>query len=142
MLSIKRCSVLFLSPQNIRKQINNDQVSDLDLIRMVLLYALRYERHSSNDVAGLVNMLNRRGVSEHYRRVRYMMGGEGGEKSYCLLLDMLNRRGVSETIYMVGGEGGEKCYYLLLDKLKRRGVSEHYRRVSYIYICGGRGGWG
>lgn len=55
--------------QNIRKQINNDQVSDLDLIRMVLLYALRYERHSSNDVAGLVNMLNRKGVGEHYRRL-------------------------------------------------------------------------
>ena len=37
---------------------------------MVSLYALRYEKHSSNDVGGLLNLLTRRGVSEHYKKVR------------------------------------------------------------------------
>lgn len=39
------------------------------MIRMVSLYALRYEKHSSNDVGGLLNMLTRRGVSEQYKKV-------------------------------------------------------------------------
>ena len=40
------------------------------MIRMVSLYALRYEKHSSNDVGGLLNMLSRRGVSEPLKKVR------------------------------------------------------------------------
>ena len=39
------------------------------MMRMVCLYALRYEKHSSNDVGGLLNMLSRRGVSEQYKKV-------------------------------------------------------------------------
>lgn len=54
--------------QNIRRQLANDNVSELDMMRMVSLYALRYERHSSNDVRGLFHMLSRRGVSEHYEK--------------------------------------------------------------------------
>lgn len=38
-------------------------------MRTVLLYALRYEKHSSNDISGLLSMLARRGVKDHYRRV-------------------------------------------------------------------------
>ena len=39
------------------------------MMRAVSLYALRYEKHSSNDVGGLLNVLSRRGVSEHYKKV-------------------------------------------------------------------------
>lgn len=39
------------------------------MMRMVSLYALRYEKHSSNDVGGLLSMLSKRGVSEHYKKV-------------------------------------------------------------------------
>ena len=39
------------------------------MMRAVSLYALRYEKHSSNDVGGLLNLLSRRGVSEHYKKV-------------------------------------------------------------------------
>lgn len=56
--------------QNIRRQLANENVSELDMIRMVSLYALRYEKHNSNDVGGLLNMLSRRGVNEHYKKVR------------------------------------------------------------------------
>ena len=44
----------------------------MDLMRVVLLYALRYEKHSSNDVSGLLSMLARRGVSDYYRRVSWI----------------------------------------------------------------------
>lgn len=55
--------------QRIRQLIENPKVRDMDLMRVVLLYALRYEKHSSNDVSGLLSMLARRGVSDYYRRI-------------------------------------------------------------------------
>lgn len=55
--------------QRIRQLIENPKVRELDLMRIVLLYALRYEKNSSNDVSGLLSMLARRGVSDHYRRI-------------------------------------------------------------------------
>ncbi|KAK3733646.1 hypothetical protein QZH41_013329, partial [Actinostola sp. cb2023] len=55
--------------QNIRRVMANENVTDLDLLRLVLLYALRYERHSNNDVQGLVSMLTRKGLSENYKRL-------------------------------------------------------------------------
>lgn len=55
--------------QRIRQLIENPKVREIDLMRVVLLYALRYEKHSSNDVSGLLSMLARRGVSDHYRRI-------------------------------------------------------------------------
>ncbi len=35
-----------------------------------MLYALRYEKHSNNDLTGLVQALERRGVPEKKRKVR------------------------------------------------------------------------
>lgn len=58
-----------LALQRIRQLIENPKVRDMDLMRVVLLYALRYEKHTSNDVSGLLSMLARRGVSDYYRRV-------------------------------------------------------------------------
>ncbi|EDO39542.1 predicted protein [Nematostella vectensis] len=55
--------------QNIRRLMANDKVSELDLLRVVMIYALRYERHTNNDVSTLVNMLARRGVGEQYKRL-------------------------------------------------------------------------
>ncbi|KAM7450804.1 vacuolar protein sorting-associated protein 45 [Porites harrisoni] len=54
--------------QSIRRLLANDNVTELDMMRAVSLYALRYEKHSSNDVGGLLNVLSRRGVSEHYKK--------------------------------------------------------------------------
>ncbi|XP_074639862.1 vacuolar protein sorting-associated protein 45-like [Acropora palmata] len=54
--------------QNIRRQMANENVSELDLLRMVSLYALRYERHSGNDLRGLLQMLAARRGNEHYQK--------------------------------------------------------------------------
>ena len=47
----------------------NENVSELDLLRMVSLYALRYERHSGNDLRGLLQTLAARRGNEHYQKV-------------------------------------------------------------------------
>lgn len=56
--------------QNVRRLLQNPRVSELDAVRLVMLYALRYERHSSSILPGLMEELNRKGVSERHRRVR------------------------------------------------------------------------
>uniref|UniRef100_A0A4W4FWY7 Vacuolar protein sorting-associated protein 45 n=1 Tax=Electrophorus electricus TaxID=8005 RepID=A0A4W4FWY7_ELEEL len=55
--------------QNVRRLLQNPRVAELDAVRLVMLYALRYERHSSNILPSLLEELNRRGVSERYRKV-------------------------------------------------------------------------
>ena len=43
-----------------------DRTSDLDATRLVMLYALHYERHANNDLAALQAQLRRRGVPDAY----------------------------------------------------------------------------
>nr|CAG4643106.1 EOG090X03QA [Ilyocryptus agilis] len=52
------------SLQKIRRLLGSDQIRDVDAARLVLLYAIRYSKHSNNDVTGLVESLRRRGTPE------------------------------------------------------------------------------
>ncbi|KAM3825097.1 vacuolar protein sorting-associated protein 45 isoform 2-T2 [Vipera latastei] len=54
--------------QSIRRLLQNPRVTELDAVRLVMLYALRYERHSSNSLPGLMLDLKNRGVSERLRK--------------------------------------------------------------------------
>lgn len=54
--------------QRIKKLLNNDKVRDSDAVKLVMLYVLRYQNHSNNDVTGLVETLKKRGVSERLLR--------------------------------------------------------------------------
>jgi vacuolar protein sorting-associated protein 45 len=49
--------------------IASEKIQHIDMLRMVMLYALRYESHSNNDVSGLVDALRKRGVSDRLRMV-------------------------------------------------------------------------
>lgn len=50
--------------QSIRKLINNDKVRPTDLVKLVILYTLRYQNHNNNDTIGLIDQLKRRGISD------------------------------------------------------------------------------
>ncbi|XP_013378687.1 vacuolar protein sorting-associated protein 45 [Lingula anatina] len=58
-----------LALQKIRSLLANDNVRDIDKLRLVMLYALRFEKHSNNDVTGLADALAKKGVSEKLRRM-------------------------------------------------------------------------
>lgn len=58
-----------LFSQKLRRLVANDKVQDIDALRLVLLYALRYEKHGNNDVYGLVELLKKRGLQEKQTRV-------------------------------------------------------------------------
>eukprot|EP00794_Sanderia_malayensis_P009881 gene9882-10891_t len=55
--------------QQVRRLIANEKLTKLDLTRIVLLYALRYERNTSNDIKGLRNELQKRGVNDVYLKL-------------------------------------------------------------------------
>lgn len=67
--------------QRIRSLLSNDKVRQVDMLRLVMLYALRYESHSNNDLSGLVEVLRRRGVAEEYRSMVQAILDYGGRRS-------------------------------------------------------------
>ncbi|KAK2518147.1 Vps45 [Columba guinea] len=67
-------------PQNVRRLLQNPRVTELDAARLVMLYALHYERHSSNSLPGLLTELRNRGVADRYRKLVSAVVEYGGKR--------------------------------------------------------------
>lgn len=50
--------------QSIKKLIANSKVRNIDVARLVMLYALRYQNHTNNDIVGLLEALKKRGLPD------------------------------------------------------------------------------
>ena len=70
-----------LALQKVKSLFANPKVRDMDLVRVAMLYALRYEKHSSNEIADLVDALAKKGVGERSRRLVPMVLDYGGVKA-------------------------------------------------------------
>lgn len=57
--------------QKIKELINSQKIREIDSVRLVMLYALHYEKHANNDINGLLNLLKSTGVSEKYIKLVY-----------------------------------------------------------------------
>uniref|UniRef100_A0A665U1F4 Vacuolar protein sorting-associated protein 45 n=1 Tax=Echeneis naucrates TaxID=173247 RepID=A0A665U1F4_ECHNA len=66
--------------QSVRRLLHNPRLSELDAVRLVMLYALRYERHSSSILPSLMDELSRKGVSERHRRTVQSVVEYGGKR--------------------------------------------------------------
>uniref|UniRef100_A0A8C3XTW9 Vacuolar protein sorting-associated protein 45 n=1 Tax=Chelydra serpentina TaxID=8475 RepID=A0A8C3XTW9_CHESE len=66
--------------QNVRRLLQNPKVTEFDATRLVMLYALHYERHSSNSLPGLMMDLKNKGVSEKYRKLVSAVVEYGGKR--------------------------------------------------------------
>ncbi|XP_034942666.1 vacuolar protein sorting-associated protein 45 [Chelonus insularis] len=55
--------------QKIKRLLNNPKVRDVDATRLVMLYALHYEKHTNNEISTLVEMLKKRDVPEKYTKL-------------------------------------------------------------------------
>ena len=64
------CQIILVIFQKIRNLIGNEKTREEDMACLVMLYALRYEKHTNNDISGLLQALQRRGVSEKLRKVQ------------------------------------------------------------------------
>lgn len=51
--------------QRVKKLVADDRISLKNALRLILLYALRYERHANCDTVGLLNTLKQRGGDVH-----------------------------------------------------------------------------
>lgn len=51
--------------QRVKKLVADDRISTKNALRLILLYALRYERHANCDTVGLLNVLKQRGGDVH-----------------------------------------------------------------------------
>lgn len=51
--------------QRVKKLVADQKIDVKDALRLILLYALRYERHANCDTVGLLNMLKQRGGMVH-----------------------------------------------------------------------------
>ncbi|XP_078047888.1 vacuolar protein sorting 45 [Augochlora pura] len=50
--------------QKIKDLINNRQIREIDMTRLVMLYALHYEKQTNNDINGLISLIKSKGVSD------------------------------------------------------------------------------
>ncbi|TKC43059.1 hypothetical protein EI555_007662, partial [Monodon monoceros] len=66
--------------QNVKRLLQNPKVTEFDAARLVMLYALHYERHSSNSLPGLMMDLRNKGVSEKYRKLVSTVVEYGGKR--------------------------------------------------------------
>ncbi|KAL4227995.1 vacuolar protein sorting-associated protein 45 [Mactra antiquata] len=69
------------SLQKIKTLLHDNKVQQIDKLRLVMLYALRYETHSNNDLSGLIDTLRKQGVSDKYRACVNTILDFGGKRS-------------------------------------------------------------
>ncbi|XP_061123214.1 vacuolar protein sorting-associated protein 45 isoform X1 [Syngnathus typhle] len=66
--------------QNVRRLLRDSRVTELDAVRLVALYALRYERHAASVLPALLDELARRGVSDRHRKMVQCVVEYGGKR--------------------------------------------------------------
>lgn len=67
--------------QRVKALLHNDKVRQMDMLRLVMLYCLRYESHSNNDISGLVDTLRKKGVNDKHRALVSAVLEYGGRKA-------------------------------------------------------------
>lgn len=66
--------------QSVRRLLQSPRLSELDAARLVMLYALRYERHGSSGLPALLEELRGRGGTDRYRKLVSAVVEYGGKR--------------------------------------------------------------
>ncbi|ESP05609.1 hypothetical protein LOTGIDRAFT_208594 [Lottia gigantea] len=123
--------------QRIKSFFTNDKIRPKDLLRLVMLYALRYETHTNNDLAGLVDSLKRRGVSEDKRSLVHAVLEYGGKRARGSdLFGNSDPSAITKRI-MKGLKGVENVYTQhqpLLSSTLDQLIRGKLREASYPYL--------
>jgi len=134
----------------------NTNLREIDALRLVMLYALRYETHSNNDIMGLVAKLKNKGVTEdNIRLVKALLQIGGAKKRKS---DLFGSDPVAVTKRFIKGlKGVENIYtqhtpwlnYIVEDLVKGKlkeaqfpyfiqGAEPNYRPPEVIvFVLGG-----
>ncbi|CAG2114366.1 unnamed protein product [Medioppia subpectinata] len=68
------------SLKKVRKLITSDKIRDLDALRLAMLYALRFEKHSNNDNQSIAELLKKRGISDKQIKLASLVVNFAGTK--------------------------------------------------------------
>ncbi|XP_059149023.1 vacuolar protein sorting-associated protein 45-like [Physella acuta] len=127
--------------QRIRALLASDKLRQADMLRLVMLYALRYESHSNNDVSGLMEVLRQNNISPENRALVQNVLDYGGKKGRGSDL-FGNQDAVAITKRLLKGlKGVENVYtqhkpllFTLLDQL----IKGKLKEASYPYLGTGQ----
>ncbi|CAB3375294.1 Hypothetical predicted protein [Cloeon dipterum] len=64
---------------SVKQLIANSSIRDEDALRLVMLYALKYEKHSNNALVNLMEALKKRGIEEQRSKLVYNLLEFGGQ---------------------------------------------------------------
>lgn len=126
--------------QRIKRLLADPKVGAEDALRLVLLYALRYEKHSNCDTVGLLNQLKQRDADVHIvpRLVEYagQHARQGDLFNNVRIMDAvkLTRSLIKASVGCgwVQREGGFNQYYLLVCTQGLKGVENVFTQHSCL----------
>lgn len=129
------------SLQKVKNLLNKEKIRDVDMLRLVMLYALRYEKHSSNEIAGLVDILRKKGLSDKYRaKVQALLDYGGATARGSDLFENEDPVAITKR-FLKGLKGVENVYtqhkplfHTILDQL----IKGKLKESSYPYLGTGQ----
>ena len=127
-----------LALQKVKSLLANPKVRDMDLVRVAMLYALRYEKHSSNEISSFVDALAKKGVDERFRRLVPMVLDYGGVKARSAELFAAEHPMAITKMFFKGLKGVDNIYTqhkpLLIDTLDELLKGKGLRESQYPYL--------
>ncbi|KAG8195172.1 hypothetical protein JTE90_023346 [Oedothorax gibbosus] len=127
------------SLKKIRKLLNNDKVRDIDAVRLVMLYSVHYEKNSSNDINGLIDLLKKKHNNEKLiRMVKAVLEFSGHKGGGGDLFTTENVRTFTKKV-IKGLKGVENIYTQhtpLLKEIVEDIVKGKLRETAYPYLSG------
>ncbi|XP_030760870.1 vacuolar protein sorting-associated protein 45 [Sitophilus oryzae] len=85
---------------SIKKLIHNDKIRHTDAAKLVMLYALRYQNHSNNEIPGLIDLLEKRGVSDKLiKDIIYLLEYAGSHARQSNLFNVENAVKITKRFF-------------------------------------------
>lgn len=129
------------SLQKLRVLLSNDKLREMDMVRLVMLYALRYEKHSNDNISGLLSALHQRGVHEKLIKMVPAVLEYGGQKVRSSDLYEAENPIALTKKFLKGLKGVENIYTqhspLLRDLLEQL-IKGKLREGSFPYLGTGQ----
>ncbi|XP_033124058.1 vacuolar protein sorting-associated protein 45-like [Anneissia japonica] len=127
--------------KKIRALIVNERVREVDACRLVALYGLRHENHSNNDYVGLLQTLNRRGISDKNKAMVRSIKDFGGSRMRGS--DLFGQKGAITMTkkFFQGMKGVENIYTQhtpLLQETLDQLIKGKLKEASFPYLGTGQ----
>nr|CAD7398584.1 unnamed protein product [Timema poppensis] len=129
-----------LQLQRIRRLLDSGKLRDFDAARLVMLYALRYEKHTNNDIVGLVEVLKKKNIPENLTKAVVNVLEYGGTHArQSDLFGIQDAVNITKNIFK-GLSGVENVYTQhnpLLKETLEDLIKGKLKETSFPYLGGG-----